>query len=107
MAYTVAADYRAETPQPWTAGLTLTDVEAGDTLLTDTIAEISDQVDETCSDHFSSSAAGTVILIDSGGFADVYVPRRIQALTLVETRDWTGNWYSELSTVYRFEAFTG
>lgn len=104
MAYLTAAEWFAGT-SPWVLGLGLSTADVGTATLNDLITEMSAAFDTYTDDHFESST-GT-ITVDSVGGALLRVPKRIQAVTLLETQDYTGAWTTEVSTAYRYEAFTG
>lgn len=108
MAYMVAADFRSATRAAWVPSTNVLEVsDVGSTELGSLITEMSNRLDEMTDDHFESSGAGTVILVNSIGGSELWVPKRIQAITKLETLFQPTTFVTENTSAYGYEAFTG
>jgi hypothetical protein len=99
MAYVAAADFRTDTVQSWTRGLTLDASEASNAEITEEIAAVSLQIDEWCQDHFETETAAT-IYVDGRGMRRIFLPKRVQTLTSVSTRMNDGTYTLQAATSY-------
>jgi hypothetical protein len=98
--YCAVADFRTPSLQWYTFDLALGVDEASDAQLTSAIAGMTELVDAKTYDHFEPESSLSID-VESVGGAVLYSPKRIRALTKVETRDATGNLTTELTTSYR------
>lgn len=98
-AYIDPDDFRTATAKWYTTGILLTTAQAGDTILEQTIAHVSQQLDEWTGDHFLPEEA-SIDLRGTGGTI-LTLPRRTRSISALKTRDHDGVLTAEASTAYR------
>lgn len=102
MAYVLPADFRTETVQSWTQGLTL-DESVTDAFLTSVIALVQDGIENDLNDTFEppSPDNDVTLLVNSWGTQRLDVPRRIRSITTLKTRQNDGTLILQAATDYR------
>lgn len=102
MAYVLPADFRTETQQSWTQGLTL-DESVNDTYLTSVIALVQEDLENDLNDTFEPPSPDNdiTLLVNSWGTRRLDVPRAIRSITTLKTRQNDGTLILQAATDYR------
>ena len=106
MAYIAAADFRERTVKPYCANLILSETDGLDPYIDLVIAQVTTQVELDLADDFEPAPgdADEAIDVDGWNSSRLYSPRRIRALTTVQTRlSWLTTYVTESSTSYRIK----
>ena len=106
MAYIAAADFRERTVKPYCANLILSETDGTDAYVDLIIAQVVTQVELDLADDFEPAPgdADEAIDVDGWNSSRLYTPRRVRALTTVQTRlSWLTTLVTEAATSYRIK----